>query len=100
MVGAQLGKGIGDEAMGGAGEGPDAEAAQLAGRLAHGELCEVGLGQEPLGTLKEHRARWGHLDAASSADKKLALQLVLEVADVLRHRRSGVAKCVRGCRER
>ena len=41
------------------------------------------LGQEPFGTVEEHRARHGQLHTARAPQQKLTLQLVLQVPNVL-----------------
>jgi hypothetical protein len=54
----------------------------------------VHFSQEPLGAFEQYATGGGQLYTACSPDEKFALQLVLEVCDVLGNRGGGVAERV------
>jgi hypothetical protein len=92
VIGAQARQRVGHEALRGAGERAYPQTAQLARGLAHGQGCHIRLGQEPFGAREQHGARRGQPHSARATQEKRTPQLVLQVRNVLRHRRSGVAK--------
>ena len=93
MDGPQPRERVGDEVLGGAGERPDAQGAELAGGFADRERAHFGVGEQSIGALEQDEPRRRRFDAACAADEQLA-SVRFQVRDVLGDRGRRVAERV------
>ena len=78
---------------------PDAERAQLPGRLPHGKLGEVSVSEQPLGAGAQYLAGRGDPHAAGATHEQLAPHFALQQSNVLRDGRRRVPKRLSGRRK-